>query len=99
MSTRQPCAMHPESARSHPQRPRRSTRSAPNRATARPLACRNAFIVVDESIRDSANLVAGANRVGWHLKNVNLGRDFQADVVADIATAEGGYPCPECGSR
>ncbi|MEZ4505019.1 MAG: proline--tRNA ligase [Thermomicrobiales bacterium] len=63
-----------------------------------PVGVRDAFIVVDESIRDSPNLVAGANRVGWHTRNVNLGRDFQADVVADIATAEAGYPCPQCGS-
>ncbi len=63
-----------------------------------PVGVRDAFIVIDESIRDSPNLVAGANRVGWHLKNVNVGRDFQADVVADIATAEEGFPCPECGN-
>ena len=54
-------------------------------------------MVVDESVRDSPNLVAGANRVGWHLRNVNLGRDFAADVVADIAAAEAGFPCPQCG--
>jgi prolyl-tRNA synthetase len=63
-----------------------------------PVGVRDAFIVVDESIRDSPNLVAGANREGWHLKNVNLGRDYQADVVADIATAEDDFPCPECGN-
>ncbi len=62
-----------------------------------PVGVHNAFIVVDESVRDSPNLVAGANRPGWHLKHVNLGRDYQADLVADIATVEAGYPCPECG--
>jgi prolyl-tRNA synthetase len=62
-----------------------------------PVGVHDAFIVIDESIRDSPNLVAGANRPGWHLKNVNLGRDYQADLVADIATAEAGYPCPQCG--
>lgn len=63
-----------------------------------PVGVQGAFIVVDESIRDSPNLVAGANRPGWHLRNVNLGRDFQADLVADIAVAEKGYPCPRCGA-
>jgi prolyl-tRNA synthetase len=62
-----------------------------------PLGVQDAFIVVDESIRDTSNLVAGANKPGWHYKNVNLGRDYQADVVADIATAESGFPCPNCG--
>jgi prolyl-tRNA synthetase len=63
-----------------------------------PVGVHDAFIVVDESVRDAKNLVAGANKVGWHLKNVNLGRDFQADVVGDIASAEAGSLCPECGA-
>ncbi|MDP9472453.1 MAG: proline--tRNA ligase, partial [Chloroflexota bacterium] len=61
-----------------------------------PVGVRSAFVVVDESVRDCRNLVAGANRVGYHLKNVNLGRDYQADVVADIASAEAGFGCPHC---
>ncbi len=31
------------------------------------------------------------------MKHVNLGRDYQADLVTDIATAEVGFPCPKCG--
>ncbi len=63
-----------------------------------PVCVHDAVIVVDESVRDSPNLVAGANRVGYHLRNVNLGRDYEADVVADIAAAEAGAPCPFCGT-
>jgi prolyl-tRNA synthetase len=63
-----------------------------------PVGTRDALIVVDESVRDTPNLMAGANRVGWHLRNVNLGRDYQADVVADIASAIAGSPCPVCGT-
>ncbi len=63
-----------------------------------PVGTAGAFIVVDESVRDTPNLVAGANKPGYHLKNVNLGRDYQADVVADIASAWEGAPCPVCGS-
>jgi prolyl-tRNA synthetase len=63
-----------------------------------PVGVKGAFIVVDESVRDSPNLVAGANRPGYHLKNVNLGRDYQADVVGGIAAAEDGFPCPVCGA-
>jgi prolyl-tRNA synthetase len=63
-----------------------------------PVGVKGAFIVVDESIRDSPNLVAGANRVGYHLKNVNLGRDYQADAIGSIAAAEDGFPCPVCGT-
>lgn len=62
-----------------------------------PVGVHDAYVIVDESIAESPNLVAGANRVGWHLKHVNLGRDFQADQVADIAAAAAGYRCPVCG--
>lgn len=63
-----------------------------------PVGVTGAFVVADESVRDSPNLVAGANRPGWHVRNVNLGRDYQADVVADVASAEAGLPCPVCGT-
>lgn len=55
-------------------------------------------VVVDEGIPISPNLVAGANREDYHRVNVNYGRDFEADLVADIASARGGDPCPACGA-
>jgi prolyl-tRNA synthetase len=42
--------------------------------------------------------VAGANRPGFHLRNVNADRDLVDTVVADIANVREGDPCPECGS-
>jgi prolyl-tRNA synthetase len=63
-----------------------------------PVGVRDALIVIDESVRDTPNLVAGANRVGWHVRNTNPGRDYTPDVVADIASAEAGFPCPMCGA-
>jgi prolyl-tRNA synthetase len=63
-----------------------------------PVGVHDAFIVVDESIETSPNLVAGANKPGYHTKNVNLGRDYQADVVSNIASAWEGAPCPVCGT-
>jgi prolyl-tRNA synthetase len=63
-----------------------------------PVGVHDALIVIDESVRDTPNLVAGANRVGWHTRNTNPGRDYQPDVVADIAAAEAGFPCPKCGA-
>jgi prolyl-tRNA synthetase len=55
-------------------------------------------VVVDTLAARSPNLVAGANKPGYHTLNVNLGRDYQASVVADIATVQEGSPCPCCGS-
>ena len=63
-----------------------------------PVGVRDALIVIDESVRDTPNLVAGANRVGWHVLNTNPGRDYSPDVVADVASAEAGFPCPTCGA-
>ncbi len=63
-----------------------------------PVGVSDACIVVDDSVRDAPNLVAGANKPGYHMRHVNLGRDYEADVVADIASAWEGAPCPVCGS-
>ena len=63
-----------------------------------PIGARDAVVVVDELVERSPNLVAGANRVGWHLKNVNVPRDYTPDHIAEITNAREGDPCPKCGS-
>ena len=55
------------------------------------------LLVVDDLIPQSSNLVAGANREGWHYRNVNYGRDYTADLVADLVAAAEGHGCPVCG--
>jgi prolyl-tRNA synthetase len=62
-----------------------------------PIGARNTIAVVDELVARSPNLVAGANREGFHYRNVNVGRDFTPDVTADITNAREGDPCPTCG--
>ncbi len=57
------------------------------------------LLVVDDLVAGSPNLVAGANRPDWHLLNVNCGRDYEPDVVADIVSADDGYRCVECGGE
>jgi prolyl-tRNA synthetase len=64
---------------------------------ASPIGLKDALIVVDDLIPASVNLVAGANEAGYHLKNTNYGRDYSAEVVLDLAMAEPGAPCPNCG--
>jgi prolyl-tRNA synthetase len=58
----------------------------------------NALVVVDDLIPDLTNLAAGANEVGYHFLNANYGRDYKADIVADIITARAGDACSQCGS-
>src|SRR5262245_11195339 len=62
-----------------------------------PLGARDAVVVVDELVARSPNLVAGANRLGWHVKNVNVPRDYAPDLITDITNAREGDPCPGCG--
>ncbi len=56
-----------------------------------------AIVVVDEVAAASPNLVAGANEEGWHLRNVNVGRDYEPDHVADLVAVTDGQPCITCG--
>ncbi len=56
------------------------------------------LVVADDLIPHSPNLVAGANREDVHLRNVNYGRDYVADIVGDIVLAQEGDPCPRCGA-
>jgi prolyl-tRNA synthetase len=59
---------------------------------------KDALVVVDDLIPLSANLVAGANEAGFHLKNTNYGRDYSAQIVADLIQAKAGDACPNCGN-
>jgi prolyl-tRNA synthetase len=59
------------------------------------IGARGALVVVDEAISASPNLVAGANEAGYHLLNTNYGRDYTAEVVADIAAAREGDTSPD----
>jgi prolyl-tRNA synthetase len=51
---------------------------------------KNVIVVVDDAVVQSPNLVAGANEKDYHYLNVNYGRDFEADLVRDIAAARSG---------
>jgi prolyl-tRNA synthetase len=62
-----------------------------------PVGVKNAIVVIDDMVAASPNLVAGANKEGFHLLNVNASRDYQADVTADIVSAREGDACPDCG--
>ena len=54
------------------------------------------LLVVDDAIPQSPNLVAGANRPGYHLRNTNYGRDYSAALVADLVLARDGDACAQC---
>ena len=63
-----------------------------------PIGAHDTLVVVDDLVARSANLIAGANREGFHLRNVNVGRDFVPNLVVDITNTREGDPCPACGA-
>jgi len=65
---------------------------------ASPIGATGALVVVDELVAATPNLVAGANKEGYHYKNVNIPRDFTPDHVVDLASAKTGDGCLACGS-
>jgi prolyl-tRNA synthetase len=54
-------------------------------------------VIADYSIMNLVNMVTGANEENYHLKNVNIGRDFQVDSFADLRVSQPGDACPRCG--
>ena len=65
--------------------------------SASPVGLKGIKIVADDSVLTSPNLVAGTNKPDVHFRNVNHGRDWTADVVADISLARAGNVCARCG--
>ena len=66
---------------------------------ASPIGVHDAIVLMDDAVVTSPNLVAGANEAGFHLRNVNYGRDYEADIICDLVAAEDGSACPTCGAR
>ncbi len=62
-----------------------------------PLGLKGVRVVADPEVMRMAVAAAGANRADYHLVGVVPGRDFKADLVADIRAARAGDPCPRCG--
>jgi len=58
-------------------------------------------VVVDRSLEDRKNMVCGANKLDYHLRNVAPGRDFSWTVSADIRSVNEGEACPtdNCGGK
>ena len=51
-------------------------------------------VVADNTVKNLYNVVVGANKSGYQIKNVNLNRDFTPDLFGDIRVANEGEPDP-----
>jgi len=56
-------------------------------------------ILVDATVMNMKNAVAGANEVDHHYTNVNPSRDFGCVTVGDFRLVAEGDPCPRCGAK
>ncbi|MDO5441111.1 MAG: proline--tRNA ligase [Bacillota bacterium] len=62
-----------------------------------PVGLHDCKIIVDTELVNAKNMVAGACKADHHIKNVNYGRDYTADIVKDLKLLQEGDPCPCCG--
>lgn len=52
-------------------------------------------IYMDNGVSGLKNYIVGANEDGFHIKNVNHGRDYQVKATADLRMARAGDKCPK----
>ncbi len=62
-----------------------------------PVGIKNMPIYADRALEGRRNMIAGANRNDYHLRNVTLGEDFEAE-VHDLRQVAAGDLCTRCGS-
>jgi len=55
-------------------------------------------LLVDKALEGRKNLIAGANKEDYHLKNLTPGENFQATVYVDLRSVTAGEACPNCGA-
>ena len=56
-------------------------------------------LLVDKALEGRKNLIAGANKEDYHVKNVTPGRDFEPAAYADLRNVEAGETCPNCDGK
>jgi prolyl-tRNA synthetase len=55
-------------------------------------------LFVDKALEGRTNLIAGANKEDYHLKNLTPGKDFHPTAYLDLRSVTAGEPCPNCGA-
>lgn len=53
-------------------------------------------IIADNSIKSIVNGVCGANEINYHIKNVNIERDFSVDEWGNFIVVNENDVCPQC---
>ncbi|MEX1377922.1 MAG: proline--tRNA ligase [Eubacteriales bacterium] len=56
-------------------------------------------VIIDKHIKESKDVVVGANKEDYHLMHVSIPRDVKYDMCEDITIVKDGDVCPKCGSK
>jgi prolyl-tRNA synthetase len=56
------------------------------------------ILLLDKALEGRKNLIAGANKEDYHVKNLTPGKNFQPTAYADLRSVATGERCPNCGS-
>lgn len=56
-------------------------------------------VVFDKSLENGKNLVAGANKVNYHIKGINVVRDLKDAQFVDVSKITTKDMCPVCGKK
>jgi prolyl-tRNA synthetase len=64
----------------------------------RPANERETTVVLDQGLVGRVNMICGANKIDYHLKNVTPGKDFEYTIAADVRNVNVGEGCPNCGA-
>jgi prolyl-tRNA synthetase len=62
------------------------------------LGAEGVTVILDEALDGRKNLIAGANREDYHLRNLTPGRDFEPTFIADVRNVAEGEGCPTCST-
>ncbi|MFP4527893.1 MAG: proline--tRNA ligase [Candidatus Kapaibacterium sp.] len=62
------------------------------------LKSKDIKVIADQALIDANGLVSGANRDGYHIKNIDFQRDANIEAYHDLRTVRSGEPCMECGN-
>ncbi|HEY4885999.1 MAG TPA: proline--tRNA ligase [Myxococcales bacterium] len=81
----------------HPEEIQRWMGAKPGSLGGVGLAGKGLRVFLDQRLVGLSGLVTGANRDGFHVRNVSVPRDLAHATAADLRTVGAGEPCPRCG--
>jgi len=56
------------------------------------------ILLVDKALEGRTNLIGGANKEDYHVKNLTPGKNFHPTAYVDLRSVTAGEDCPNCGS-